>query len=217
MDQTSISFPCPEFIAEARGYLEQAGYSVDAYPPAAVTVDFYRTLPAHGYRFILLQTHSTSQVVLEEERANSGEYPPGPFLFTSELYEQSRYLTLQLDDQIRASKLLFEESPMLFAVGPTFVRKSMQGRFEDTLIIIGGCQSMAYPDLAQAFLDRGASAVIGWDEMVSLAHNNKAVLHLLQALTVDGLSPDEAVEATMDEVGPDPAYGSALILLQREP
>ncbi|MEA3459408.1 MAG: hypothetical protein U9R11_01820, partial [Chloroflexota bacterium] len=68
--------------------------------------------------------------------------------------------------------------------------------------------------LAQAFLDRGALMVIGWDEMVDLSHNNRAVLHLLQALTVEGLPPQRAVEETMEEIGPDPTYGSSLILLQ---
>jgi len=210
VDQTGFSFPCPEFIEEAKGYLQEAGYRVDLYPPEEVTVDFYRTLPSKGYRLILFQTHSTSVVIAEEK------YPPGPFLFTTELYDKRRYLPLQLDDQVRASKLFYEDSPMLFAVGPKFIRKSMEGRFEDTLIIIGGCQSMAFLDLAQAFLDKGASAVIGWDEMVDLSHNNQAVLHLLQALTVEGAPPKRAVEETMEEIGPDPIYGSSLILLQRE-
>ena len=92
----------------------------------------------------------------------------------------------------------------------------MEGRFEDTLIIIGGCQSLAVPDLAQAFLDRGASMVIGWDGLVDLSHNNRSVLHLLRALSIEELSPQRAVEETIEEVGPDPTYGCSLILLQRD-
>ncbi|MEA3345259.1 MAG: hypothetical protein U9Q78_03305, partial [Chloroflexota bacterium] len=216
VDQTGFSFPSPEFIEEAKGYLQKAGYRVDFYPSEEVTVDLYRALPEKGYSLILLQSHSTSEVVAGGKWEKEGKYPPGPFLFTTELYDKHHYLRLQVDDQIRASKLFYEDSPMLFAVGPRFVRKSMESRFEDTLIIIGGCQSMAVPDLAQAFLDRGASVVIGWDEMVDLSHNNRAMLYLLQALTVDGLSPEKAVEETMEEIGPDPTYGCSLTLLQRE-
>jgi hypothetical protein len=115
---------------------------------------------------------------------------------------------------VRASELFFEGSPMLFAVGPAFVRRSMQGLFPDTVIIIGGCQSLAAPDLAQAFLDKGASVVIGWDEMVNLSHNNRAVLRLLEAILAEGLPPNEAMEVTMAEVGPDPGYDSSLDVMQ---
>lgn len=210
IDQTGYSFPSPEFIAQAEAYLEEAGYEVTYHAPEEITVSFYRTLPDKGCDFILFQTHSTSEVVVRDENRDESEFPPGPFLFTTELYERQRHLTLQLSDQVRASELFFEGSPRLFAVGPSFVRRSMRGLFPDTVIVIGGCQSLAAPDLAQAFLEKGASVVIGWDEMVNLSHNNRAVLRLLEAMLVEGLSPEEAVERTMAEVGPDPGYDSSL-------
>jgi hypothetical protein len=214
VDQTGLSFPTPEFLGQAEAYLEEAGYTVDRYPPEAVTVSFLRSLPGQGYDLILFQTHASSRVILPDEEQESSGYAPGPFLFTAEPYEQQRYLRLQLDDQVRASRLFHEDSPVLFAVGPKFVRRSMRGYFPDTVIILGGCQSLALPDLAQAFLERGASVVIGWDEMVGLSHNNEAVLNLLEGMTVEGLGPREAVERAMAEVGPDPSYDSSLDLLQ---
>ena len=214
VDQTGYSFPSPEFITKAREYLEESGYGVDVYPPEEITINFFHTLPDQGYRLILFQTHSTSEVVTESEGGfDASNAPPGPFLFTTELYEKQRYIRLQMEDQVRASKLFYEDSPLLFAIGPKFVRLSMSGLFPNTVIIIGGCQSLAVPDLARAFLDRNASVVIGWDGMVDLSHNNKAVLHLLHALTVEGLSPQRAVEQTTAEIGPDPTYGSVLLHL----
>jgi hypothetical protein len=214
VDQTGFSFPSPEFIAQAQEYLEEAGYVVDVYPPEEVTVDFFTTLPDRGYRLILFQTHATSEVLLEGGGDVSQYEPsPGPFLFTTELYEMHRYIRLQMDDQLRASKLFYEDSPRLFALGPKFVRSSMNGFFLDTVIIIGGCQSLAEPDLAEAFLERGASIVIGWDAMVDLSHNNKTMLHLLQSMTVEGLSPQEAVAAARAEIGADPTYESSLAYL----
>ncbi len=210
VDQTGFSFPSPEFIAKAREYLEESGYGVDLYPPEEVTVPFFRTLPQKGYQLILFQTHSTSEVVVEGGGVDASSYPSGPFLFTAELYDKRRYIRLQIEDQIRASKLFYEDSPMLFAIGPKFIRSSMSGLFPATVIIIGGCQSLAAPDLAQAFLDRGASVVIGWDGIVDLSHNNRAILHLLRALAVEGLPLQRAVEETMEEIGPDPTYGSVL-------
>ncbi len=214
IDQTGYSFPSPDFIAQAEAYLEQAGYVVTYHPPEEITVSFYRMLPDKGYDFILFQTHSTSQVMVRDEEKDQSDVDPGPFLFTTELYAQQRHLTLQMTDQVRASELFFEGSPLLFAVGPDFVRRSMRGLFPDTVIIIGGCQSLAAPDLAQAFLDKGASVVIGWDEMVNLSHNNRAVLRLLEAMLAEGQSPQEAVETTMADVGPDPGYDSSLNLMQ---
>mgnify|MGYP005862988559 CR=1 FL=1 len=89
----------------------------------------------------------------------------------------------------------------------------MTGRFDDTLIIIGGCQSLGTPDLAQALLDRGAAAVVGWNEWVDLHHNDQALLHLLRGLTVEKLTLEQAVRKTINEVGPDPTYESFLTYL----
>jgi hypothetical protein len=216
VDQTGLSFPTPDFLAEAESYLEGAGYAVDQYPPEALSVAFFRTLPAKEYDLILFQTHATSEVMLEGEEQVDTEAAPGPFLFTTEAYEQQRYLRLQLEDQLRASRLFHQDSPLLFALGPKFVQRSMRGYFSNTVIIIGGCQSLAAPDLAQAFLDKGASVVIGWDEMVNLSHNNRAMLALLEAMLIEELSPQEAVEQTMAEVGPDPSFESSLKLLEME-
>jgi hypothetical protein len=214
IDQTGYSFPSPEFLAQATAILEGAGYAVTVHAPEEITVGFYRTLPDKGYDLVLFQSHSTAEVLVRDEDKGESDLPPGPFLFTTELYAQQRYLTLQLSDQVRRSELFFEGSPELFAVGPEFVRRSMRGLFPGTIIVIGGCQSLTEPDLAQAFLEKGASLVIGWDEMVNLSHNNRAVLHLLEAMLVDGLSPEEAVEATMAEVGPDPGFDSSLDVLR---
>lgn len=92
----------------------------------------------------------------------------------------------------------------------------MIGRFGDTLIIIAGCQSLGTFDMARALVERGASAVIGWDEWVDLAHNDRAILHLLEALTAQGLTVKQAVEKTMGEVGPDPTYKSVLTYFPSE-
>ena len=211
VDQTGLSFPSEPFIAAATALLEDAGYEVTYHTPEEITVSFYRSLPGRGYDFIVLQTHATSQVVARD--GGQSENPPGPFLFTTEPYETQRHLALQMSDQVRASQLFYEDAPELFAVGPAFVRRSMQGFFPGTAVIIGGCQSLAAPGLATALLDKGASVVVGWDGMVNLSHNNEAVLHLLEML-VDGATASDAVETTMDVVGPDPQFRSELKLME---
>ena len=212
IDQTGMSFPSPNFITQAQTILEEAGYTVTYHAPEEITISFYRTLPARGYDFILFQSHSTSQVV--ERDGEESDKPPGPFLFTTEEYEVQRHVSLQMTDQVRASQLFYEDSPELFAIGPAFVRRTMQGFFPGTVIVIGGCQSLAASDLAQAFLEKGASVVIGWDGMVNLSHNNEAMLLLLEEMVTEGAPAEQAVVTAMNEVGPDPQFQSSLGLMQ---
>ena len=207
VDQIALTHPNPEFTDQALAYLEEAGFSTDVYEGEEVTIELYRTLPEQGYDLILIRSHSTN--ILNEN------IPGGPvFLFTSEVYDNNRYVKEQLANRIgRAKALHDEDSPLYFAILSGFVRQDMEGRFEDTLIIIGGCQSLGTPDLAQAFIERGASAVVGWNEWVDLSHNDQTLLHLLHGLTLERLTLEQAVRKTMNEVGSDPAYDSTLTYL----
>lgn len=210
VDQIALTNPDPEFTEQALAYLTEAGFSVDVYEGEEITVEFYRTLPEKGYQLILFRSHATN--VLNETM------PGGPvFLFTSEVYDKNRYVKEQLTNHIGRAKILYDDdSPLYFAIVARFVRHDMEGRFDDTLIIIGGCQSLGTPDLAQAFIDRGASAVVGWNEWVDLSHNDQALLHLLRGLTTEKLTLEQAVRRTMNEIGPDPAYDSTLTYLAQE-
>ena len=207
VDQIALTHPKPEFTEQALAYLEEAGFSTDVYEGEEVTIELYRTLPEQGYDLILIRSHSTN--ILNEN------IPGGPvFLFTSEVYDNNRYVKEQLANRIgRAKALHDEDSPLYFAILSGFVRQDMEGRFEDTLIIIGGCQSLGTPDLAQAFIARGASAVVGWNEWVDLSHNDQTLLHLLHGLTLERLTLEQAVRKTMNEIGSDPAYNSSLTYL----
>ena len=204
VDQIAVSQPNPEFISTASAYLRNAGFDVDVYQGKDVTVEFYRTLPSMGYKWIVFRTHSTNEVA----EANLPGKPV--YLFTGEPHSKDRYINEQLSLRVIRGKMLYQNSPWFFAVGPEFVRQSMTGRFDDTLIIISGCQSLNTLDLAQAFVERGASAVVGWDDWVDLTHNDKATLYLLFALSVERLTIKEAVEETMAQIGPDPTYKSVL-------
>lgn len=210
VDQIALAYPNPEFVKRALTYLEDAGFDVDVYEGKDVTVEFYRALPSKGYKLILLRTHSTN-ILNETQR--------GPvFLFTSEPYDKHRYVREQLTSQIGSAKVLYDDdAPLYFAVVSRFVRQSMIGRFNDTLIIIGGCQSLGTLDLASALVERGASAVIGWDEWVDLSHNDEAMAHLLHGLVVEGLTIEQAIAKTMNEVGPDPTYEAVLTYFPKEP
>jgi hypothetical protein len=203
VDQLSLTFPNQSFIETATNTLEQAGYTVDYYSGEKVTVDLYRNLPTYGYSLIILRGHSA---LLE-----SGKPPVA--LFTSEICSRTKYLYEQLTDQLFEGHIGtdFVEGKTYFGIPPKFVTNGMKGEFRNTVVIAMGCNGLTYTDMAQAFIEKGAKAYIGWESSVSASHTDTATTRLLQHLITDKQTTNQAIDNTMKEVGPDPSYKSLLI------
>ena len=52
---------------------------------------------------------------------------------------------------------------------------------------------------------------MGWDEAVTASHTDAATLSMLRHMMDEELSVEDAAEAAMAEVGPDPYYDSVLL------
>ncbi|NJN66117.1 MAG: hypothetical protein HC884_05075 [Chloroflexaceae bacterium] len=212
VDQLGLDFPNPAFVAEANGLLEQAGYTVTYVPHDQVTVDFFRTLPSKGYDLVLLRAHSSARV----SDASGKVIEDYVFLSTGEAFDEGRYR-----DELRSRRVGgFKPdtgSELVFVATMDFFRYSSVGRFEQSLIIMMGCDGIHSPSLAQALLDRGAAHVIGWNASVSSTHTDRATLHLLRALLTDDMPVSAALDDTRAAVGPDPYHGSELVLLSQSP
>ena len=222
VDQLSLTEPNPAFVDKATDMLEQAGYSVDYYPGEKVTVDFYRELPSLGYELLILRVHSAvpgkdlaiqstvAQATLERILASIGE---DALLFTSEPLDETKYV-----NERKALRVFpvhyYGDDPQreYFAVTSEFVRRSMRGQFDNATIVLMGCSGLAFDRTAAALQERGAGPVIGWSGLVSAAHTDAATERLLQHLLIDGLRTQDAVARTAQEVGPDPKYGSTLLV-----
>jgi hypothetical protein len=226
VDQLSLTFPNPAFAQEARSMLEGAGYAVDYYPGEEATVEFYRDLPRQDYELLILRVHSAllksltprpgvSQAVVERAIAAVKD---NVFLFTSDPYSDARYLEEQT--ALRLVPVAYEEQALpfsgYFGIASDFVRFSMKGRFDGATVILMGCDGLTFDATAAAFIERGAGAVVGWKGLVSAAHTDAATESLLQHLVVDRHGLREAVTQAMTEVGPDPAYGSELLIYPPE-
>jgi len=61
----------------------------------------------------------------------------------------------------------------------------MKGTFQNTTIIMMGCNGLTYPYMAQAFIGKGVKVYISWDLAVSASHTDKATIHLLQRLITE--------------------------------
>jgi len=194
--------PNQEFIREVTDALESYGFKVDLYQGDEVTVDLYRKLPEHGYKLIILRTHSgviEGQVSARQKTS----------LFTGERYSRTKYVKEQLSEEL-AKAAVSEGSPFYFAIDSKFITNRMEGQFNDTVLIISGCSGLYLHDLAQAFTDRGASACLAWDDAVRLDYVDDATVTLIENLCIEGFTIDEAVARTMEEKGPDPEWGAAL-------
>ncbi len=203
VNQLSLTYPNQTFVQTATNTLAQAGYTTDYYPGEKVTVEFYRNLPTHGYKIVVLRTHSALV---------STDKPPVT-LFTSEPYSQTAYVYEQLRDQVGWVTYRFErdtpKEPTYFGISPLFVKDSMNGDFQDSVIVMMGCNGLTYTDMAKAFIERGAIAYVGWKDAVLASHTDSATAHLLQHFLIEKRSLRESVQDTF-EVGCDPVNENLL-------
>jgi len=214
IDQIHDSIPNEFFQQKAQQYLEKAGYDVDIYTTEDITVDFYKKLPSMNYKFIYIRTHSLG--VIEAQGST--------FLFTGEKYDKNEHILDQLTEQVRVGIPVYdpvqlaemiENDPnisdkMYFTIGSKLVDELMVGEFPQTVIIIGGCESVRNLDLATSLIRRGASSVIGWDRAINAMENDKAMLLLLEEVLINKIGMYDAISSVKQEYGSDLEYSSTL-------
>ncbi|MFC1929530.1 hypothetical protein ACFLW6_01500 [Chloroflexota bacterium] len=202
IDQLYSLQPNDLFISDVIQQLEACGFSVDLYQGDEVTVDLYRQLAGYGYSLIIFRAHSG---LLGSE----GEMIKRTCLFTNEPYSETKHVTEQLTDQLAMARI-DEHHPWVFGIGDEFVTRSMERQFDSTVIIMMGCATLYLDDLAEAFIQKGASAYLGWDAAVSLGYVDQATPILIGNLCAEQMTIKKAVDETMTAVGSDPDYGAYL-------
>jgi len=190
------------FTETATNILEQAGYTVKYYRGEEVTVDFYKNLPTHGYKIIILRTHSAPlfEDGKETEIVN---------LFTSELYSNSSHILEQQNDEVVIATY-YEGSPKYFGITPSFIKNYMKG-FNNATIIMMGCDGLKYNKTAEAFIENGAKVCVGWNGPVSVGHTDATTARFLHHLLIQKLTVREAVIQALRDVGPDPDWKSFML------
>jgi hypothetical protein len=210
IDQLSSLQENDDLIGNVTKELEDYGFEVDLFQGDNITVDFYRRLPTYGYKLIIFRAHSG---ILEQD----GEVMLRTVLFTNEEYSESRYALEQVYGQLAMGRA-HAGARMMFGITSGFVRAEgvigqatdMEGRFDDTVIIMMGCSGIAMEDMARAFVDKGAPIYLAWDRSVDLYYVDEATPYLIRQLCSEELTIREAVDNTMDVIGPDPNYGAEL-------
>lgn len=206
VDQLSTSNPNQTFWQTAQTILTTAGYKTYYYCGVAVTVDFYRNLATHGFDLIILRVHSALYQVKTQSNILA--------LFTSEPFEENKAGTNYLWDCLHDPPRLVKASAPVyeceyFAVTPQFV-KDIPGQFDNSVIVMMGCDGLTYATMADAFTKKGAKAYISWDGPVSPSHTDEATIKLLTHLVTEKQAVRNAVTQTNNEMGCDPTYKSRL-------
>jgi len=186
--------------------LEGCGFEVDVYQGKEIDVKFYRELPEHGYQIIILRAHSGLMALRETPTVLAEKTT---YLFTDEVYTERKYVAEQVGDQMVPAEMT-KDYPRVFAINSKFITKSMNGRFNNTAIIMMGCSTLCVEDMAAAFSLRGASTYLGWDRFVNIDHVDEATIYLVKKLLVNEFTVEKAVAATMAEKGRDPVFGAIL-------
>jgi hypothetical protein len=134
---------------------------------------------------------------------------PRTCLFTNEPYSETAHIGDQLSDRLAKARI-DENNPWVFGIGADFVSKSMQGKFNHTVVIMMGCSTLYIDDLARSFIEKGASVYIGWDATVSLDYVDDAALILVEKVLSKNVSIEAAITGTMSEKGVDPSFSAVL-------
>ncbi len=197
IDEVSAFIPDPAFVNQTTSLLTAAGYRVDYYPPRTVTIDLFKRLPSMGYGIVVLRNHST------------GFQGDEISLVTSELYTQGKYSFEQLTNQVVPVELGIANATY-FGVTPLFVRESMQGFFQNSIILMMGCTGLTNSEMAQAFVSRGAQVYVSWDQVVQAYRTDVSTTIFWQWMTGGHSVKDSTLAAT--RYGPaDPVYSSRLV------
>jgi hypothetical protein len=186
IDQLSRDAPNPTFVAKATEILMSKNFKVSYYNEN-LDVAFFRKLTAGNYGIILLRVHSAL-------RKNDN---PTVDLFTTEPYTPGKYSQEIKDELIVIGNYSFDPSQFYYAITYKFI-KSLQGRLPKSIVIAMGCWSLKErcEQLANAFIEKGAKAYIGWTDEIKSEHTDNETLKLLNMLLKDDYPLGYAISKT---------------------
>lgn len=201
----SIRFENQTFV-EAAEELLHLRYSIIDYYSDNATVEQYKELASRGYKLIVWRAHSALDL--------KSKYVA---ISATDKYSSDYYNAYLDNEQLTLCNITGDSdlSKMYLGITPKFVKEVMNGRFDDTTIILMSCNGLrsGYYATAQAFEQKGVRVFISWDEWVDFENNDRATSLLLQYL----LNENDTVNIATGRI---PAYQSesgATVQLRYDP
>ena len=188
IDQLGKDLPNTEFNETVASLLESNGFNVSYHRSESVNVTFYKGLAKYNYGVIILRAHSALR---------KGETIVD--FFTSEEYSEDKYVSEQDNGLLTIGKYS-GENKSYFAVTPKFI-ENLEGSFPKSIIIAMGCNSLneTCTEMANAFINKGAKAYIGWTGLVNSSHTDSETIKLLRRL----LDENQTITDAVSTVSPD--------------
>jgi len=197
IDALYSNHPNDEFTRSVNKTLREAGVKVDVYQGKEVTVEFLNRLKG-GYKLVILRMHSALSTTSN-----------ALYLFTAEPFFEGRYVQ-ELNSKRVVEAFATNRSSSVFAVNWDFIKMFMTGKFDGALVVMMGCDGACDPWMTEEIINQGAIGYVAWNGKALLSHSDRAVLYLIQALYMENLPLEEAVEKTNSQIGEDPNWGSVL-------
>ena len=217
IDQLYDELPNDDFHTKTTEYLEKAGFQVDIITTKDVTIDFYKNLPKMNYKYVIVRTHgaenSNDVVLFTGERYTEDKYiqeqlfgqvkkatPLLEISYKIDIDNSSKWIVVNETDRY----MIIPANPVddtrndFFAISSELVKHGMNGKFDDTIFILGGCNTLSNPSLAKSLIDRGASVVLGWDNAVSNVDNDRAILFVLSGIFENNLELNHVLKNMPD-------------------
>jgi len=152
-----------------------------------------------GYNTIILRVHS-------------GLFENQVWFFIAEPYDNTKHIMEQLSGEVHIGRTSQGETPV-FAIGAPFIKKYVVNSLENTLVLLMGCNRLSSNDLAEAFLESGASTYISWDGPVTLENTDFASLKFIEYI-LEGYTPEEATFECQNIEYDEKVYDSQLICIK---
>lgn len=174
IDQLAKTNPNPSFKENATTLLKARGFNVEYYCNDTINVNFFKSLAERRFGIIILRVHSA----LRADRSTVD-------LFTNEIWNGQRY-ALDLAKELIVYGNYSGDPNYYCAITYRFI-ESLPGRFPKSVVFAMGCWSLkeGCEELAQAFINKGAKAYIGWTDEILPKDTDAETLNLLETILND--------------------------------
>lgn len=173
------------FVENATNILTSYNFSV-TYFNRTLDVNFFKGLAKNDYGIIILRAHSA----LREDNSTVD-------IFTSEEFSEYKRREELEGGLLVPGEFFWAPGKYYFAISSRFV-ESLEERFPKSIVIAMGCWSLkpGLEQMANAFISKGATAYIGWTDLVLAGDTDNETLRLLGKLLNENKTLSEAVAQT---------------------
>lgn len=185
---------------EATEELLYKRFSVVDYYSDNATVEQYKQLASEDYKLIIWRAHTALDLdsdyiaIATTDRIDSTDY--GQYT--------GQYLQYLENGQLTFDNITEDPQSLYFSITPKFIEQLMPGTFQDTVIVLMGCNGLeqGYLKTAQALEAKGAKVFISWNGWISPSDNDDGATLLLQYL----INENDTVSTATSKI---PTFNSA--------